>query len=367
MKKNLARGIGAFDGIKGISLLLVVWVHAVSHLVERFPEQELALLFSVLRRRMGFVLAIFFIITGYTWKKSGIGNCIKKQAKILLKPYLIIAFLGMAGIMVYSVLFEPGDVFWERVTGQLAGYCLGISESFSWNDFQIMHTGAAWFLVALFLGWNLLNIIFNLTEKERLRHGLVIGTVIVGMCSTICPVAPFCYSQALLVVGYLYVGYLLNESHFFEKKMGKSFWILCAAVFITTLIWGKTGMSKNQWKLGLYDYLGTITGALCILKFYFSYFNNNSKIGEKLSYIGRNSLWVLCVHAVEMRIAWWFILRQILEKIMPLWDCLMLDFLLQYVIDWTIILVAVALIEKFIKKQKRKKALRRRTEGIKSA
>lgn len=367
MKKNLARGIGAFDGIKGISLLLVVWVHAVSHLVERFPEQGIVLLFSILRRRMGFVLAIFFIITGYTWKKSGIGDCIKKQAKNLLKPYLIVAVFGMAGIAAYSALFEPQDVFFERLAGQLAGYCLGISESFSWNGFQIMYTGAAWFLVALFFGCIVLNIIFNLTEKEGLRHVLVIGTVIVGMCSTIWPVAPFCYSQALLVVGYLYVGYLLNEKQFFEKKMGTRFWFLCAAVFITTLIWGKTGMSKNLWKLGLYDYIGTITGALCILKLYFLYFNKNSKIGEKLSYIGRNSLWVLCAHAVEMRVAWWFIARQILEKIMPLWNCPALDFLLQYLIDWTIILVAVALIDKLIKKQKRKKALRRRAEEIKSA
>ena len=101
---NIKNTAGMFDLFKGITMLTVIIVHTMG----LFPILSLKGVGSIreslrysLSNPLFVIFQIFttslmpsmFIVSGYGFRKSGIKQCIKRQFKTLMIPYLITAII----------------------------------------------------------------------------------------------------------------------------------------------------------------------------------------------------------------------------------------------------------------------------------
>lgn len=301
-----------FDLFKGYAMISILLWHthgAVS--IESMLSQNpsiFAKLFFVLEFILSCnyaLMPLFFIISGYGFSSSSMKKCIKKQARTLLKPYLL------TSLFVTIVFWGSQYVYsgnWLRsivVTSKVAlSYLLGISNDTVFCGIELKFIGSAWFLLTLFFSWIWFNAITRYV-RERYQPLVVLLLVCIGYFAGRDRVIPFCLPQSFIGVGYMYTGQLIKKHNLLFKKLPTHVWVILVSFTLISLLWGQIVMAYSIWKLGLIDIVGAGCFAFLLARANMLLNKYNNTLTDSLRKIGRYSLWIMCVHTVEAQGLFW--------------------------------------------------------------
>lgn len=333
--------IGMFDTFKGIGMLLVVFGHTFSGGFSGFGNHLMGKLFQLFLVPVGVsLIPAFFMISGYGFRKRPVRKCIRQQAELLLKPYLIVAVATSLCHLLFHYLafgYWPASV---RETLKVAGgFLLALPHNAAINGMDFFGCGAVWYIVALFVGWILLDLIMNTVQVKYVGPAVILVTL-TGWLAGCLYMFPFCLSQGMIAVGFLYIGYRAKKNRIFldgpNRKGACCIFLACAVSAFFSAYSGQTdNMDLGIWTGGpisiLMDAVIGVGMVMLILKLdrFENYFLNI------LQRIGRDSLLIFCIHTVEMIAVPWYLLQEKLD-VHPIF-CGLLTILLR----WSVIIAAI--------------------------
>ena len=233
---------------------------------------------------------------------------IKKKSRQLLIPYLftasIVAILFFAKSTLKSIYLKKFSIILlcKNITSNALMILYGSGLNTEFFGFKINYIGAIWFLLALF--WSLL--IMNFISNKKYNFLIVIILFLIGYFSSMYTWFPFSIQAGFLGLLFLYFGYCLSKYNIFKKILSLN--------YKNSFIWGLLFLI---WSLGicfniiidvcrcyctnlLLSVAVSVSGSMCILLIskYIEKFNNFS-IFNLLICIGRDSLFIMCIHLLE--------------------------------------------------------------------
>lgn len=289
------------DIARGIAMLCIVLGHLGNSQINRFV--------------FTFHVPIFFFITGYFInKKLKIMEFIKNKSRTLLIPYactcIVIILLGGLEYLLFDgiVAAKKAIVDWTYAS------IYGAGDTYT-DPFYIKAIGAIWFLWATFWGSIFLRSILNLKKGTRIL--MVLLLFFIGYWSRKLFWFPLSIQAGCCATLFMYLGHLLQDikeplkKFTIESKAALS--ILALAAWISFI-----KDFQSFWLVhcdigrGVIDIIGCICGCYIIMIFSKYIEQHTVHFANGLSFLGRYSLFMLCIHMIEMDILPWERVRKIL-------------------------------------------------------
>ena len=311
-KPRTVSSIGMFDMLKGAGMLIIVFAHTA----ELYPMQavsglSLTAFFPFIYREA--LMAAFFIASGYGFRKRSIHKCIHQQLKSLLKPFCYTAvFTTVLHFIIHYKTFHylPGSMTESiKVAG---GFLLGLPHTATYFGQEFFSCGPMWYLLALLMGWILLDVILNIFP-ERYIPWAVGGAALLGWGASLVWELPFCLIQGAVITPYLYLGYLAKRQHWLDQPLSRRMsCILWAAVLLipaAALATRRTDcVSMAEWSLGPLSIFLDGAAGLLFIRLFMRLSHFHGRIVRFLEAVGRRSLHIFCIHTVEIIAIPWYLM-----------------------------------------------------------
>lgn len=300
--------LGFFNEVRGLGIIWIIMGHSAALFMTGQPGAVVNPLFSGAGRVLGGgVIAMFFMISGFYFYRRSPAKCIRTQAKLLLKPYLITGLL-ITAVKIWLALLRGTD-FLKDTAGMILTYLLGLNGANGMKLFGIplKSVSVFWFLLALFIGWVLYNYIQHL-KKPGMRVLCVIVCVVTSwILSETTEVLPWVLPNGLLAVGYLAAGHFMRERNLLGRKLPHWSCLSVGAIALISMAFGYVDVSRGLWKLGLLDVAGSFCMGYILLMFYnwISKWQWNGWLMKTMERVGRNSIFLIGLHAFEKEIIPW--------------------------------------------------------------
>ncbi|MCR5557039.1 MAG: acyltransferase [Butyrivibrio sp.] len=316
-KYAIKNTLGMFDLLKGVMMILMIMAHTYGlfdvlytyiNTEDSATAQNPVVLFLILLF-MAFgeaSMPVLFVISGYGFRKTTFKKTVDKQFKTLIIPYLItMCVTCVMHFVIYFLLFRPGGRETTVQTLKLfLSFLFGFSTETNYFGIHLGVCGPVWFLLALFIG----NVIFNelLNRFEGIKLLIAASAVsLIGWLLSLGSPIPWAISQGLVAVLFLCLGYMAKKYKIFTSGKNpalRAIVVLTIVVssFIMKAFAGEFNMALNAYSWGP---VSIVVGGLfsCVSVYLFLYLNRfKGKISEFIRKIGRLSLYVLCIHAIEM-------------------------------------------------------------------
>ena len=197
----------------------------------------------------------------------------------------------------------------------LGGFALGLPHTAEYFGQTFFSCGPMWYLLSLMIAWVLLDLILNIFP-EAYTNWAVLGTMLLGWGICITWEAPFCIGQGMVTVPTLYVGYLAKKHKIFDKPLSrrlKNTLMGCAAaVAVLVLLTQSTDcVSMAQWNFGPVSILLDAGAGLGILSMVLWFQRRvDNFVTRGIQAIGRRSLYIFCIHTVELTAIPWYLMPQ---------------------------------------------------------
>ena len=311
-KRRAANSLGMFDLLKGVGMLTIVFAHTG----ELYPMGDAShinpLTFCMFAYRES-LMAAFYIASGYGFRKRSIHKCIHQQLKSLLKPFCYTAvFTTVLHFIIHYKTFHylPGSLTESiKVAG---GFLLGLPHTATYFGQEFFSCGPMWYLLALLVGWILLDVILNIFP-ERYVSWAVGGAALLGWGTSLAWELPFCLIQGAVITPYLYIGYLAKRQHWLDQPLSRRMsCILWAAVLLIPVAAFATGstdcVSMAEWTLGPISILLDGLAGLLFVRLFLRLNRHRNALVSFFEAIGRRSLYIFCIHTVELTAIPWYLL-----------------------------------------------------------
>ena len=308
-----ASSLGMFDLLKGVGMLTIVFAHTAESYSMGTTTAITPFTFYLFAYRES-LMAAFYIASGYGFRKRSIGKCVSQQLQMLLKPYLI---TGLATTVLhllchYAAFGSLESAFYEtrKVFG---GFALGLPHTAEYFGQTFFSCGPMWYLLALMIGWILLDVILNIVPEPYIPW-VVLGTMTLGWGITLAWNAPFCIAQGMVVVPYLYLGFLAKKHKLFEKpfsrRLKRSLWAAFVLVGVIVVLTQRTDcVSLGEWTVGPFSILlDSAVGLGLLAAFLKAQRKFDNLFTRAVQSIGRRSLYIFCVHTVELTAIPWYLM-----------------------------------------------------------
>lgn len=287
MERKNVINLTMFDLLKGVLMILVVLRHSMTGSVE--DSIFWRVLYSVM-------MPVFFITSGYWMKKRKWRAGLESGVKGLLKSFAVV-MVTVNGIGFIHRLLSGNLRDWVSV------FLIPTLLVKSGEDSRI---GTMWFVFALFLSWCLFYGAVNLL-KER---GQMMFACVCGIAAGILMPRhlPFQISQGLAGFFFVYGGYQMKKKKLLEKELSFGVCILTAVLWILSIVYGSMDLAVYRMEHGLLSLIGSLGGAFLTIRLflYLNCFEN--RILDRVRWIGRYSMWILCIHSVEGTVIPWKVL-----------------------------------------------------------
>ena len=311
-KPRTASSIGMFDMLKGAGMLIIVFAHTA----ELYPMQavsglSLTAFFPFIYREA--LMAAFFIASGYGFRKRSIHKCIHQQLKSLLKPYLYTAlFTCVLHFIIHYKTFQylPGTIGESvKVTG---GFLLGLPHTAEYFGQEFFSCGPMWYLLALMVGWILLDVILNIFPEQYVPWA-VSGCALLGWGVSLVWEPPFCLIQGAVIVPYLYIGFLAKKKHLLDEPLPPKVFAgllgASALIAVGALATRTTDcISLAEWSLGPLSIFLDGAAGLLFIRLFMRLSHFHGRIVRFLEAVGRRSLHIFCIHTVEIIAIPWYLM-----------------------------------------------------------
>ena len=305
------------DIARGISIICVVLGHLG--------------LFQINRVVFTFHIPIFYFITGYFINtKYSMNEFIKNKISTLLVPYFVTCLLIIVLGALKGLYINGIDGALYNILYWISASIYGAGDSYT-TPFYIIGIGAIWFLWASF--WGSVFLRFTLNKSSKFRITTILLLFIFGYYSRMLCWFPFSIQAGCCASLFMYLGYLLKNS----KEIILSFpseikVVVTIFAFITFLSFIKN--FESFWLVhcdigrGIIDIFGCIC-ACYIVTLISYYINKKSKFFSKyLSFLGKNSIFILCIHIIELNLFPW---NTIINKLLSILG-LTTDFFIVFII-----------------------------------
>ena len=306
-EKQAINSIGMFDSSKGILMLFVVLAHSMSMFFKFWevePKQSIFMLpLAVLKIFVYGVIPMFFMMSGYGFRKQNMKKCIKQRMHYLIKPYLCVALVVVILTVVKRILTHGSIIDALKYQGFpfLLGLCPGETFVFGWYTASI---GPVWFLMALALAWILLNWMFHI-ENEVIRLITMVSIIALVIQLPFYSFVPFCFLQSICCMGFIYIGYHIKKKHLLTYKFATQTYIIFILILAYSFLFGWVDVSQNVWQLGFFDYIASCISGYFLLRMSVKLECYEGKLIQVLRFLGKNSLYILGVHTVEYLVFPW--------------------------------------------------------------
>ncbi len=290
MKKR----IEYFDIAKGIAMLCIIAGHLGHDKINQFV--------------FTFHVPLFFLVSGYFLNdKLPVKAYAKSKAKQLMIPYVTAWGFITVGTMrvVYLWMNDIWAVivsFINQVLSGLYGNGAEIHEIYFGEGFGVFSVGAIWFLPALFFA---LVIVRYFMEW---KHGgaCILVIALLGLMGSAAAWMPLSIQSGMVASSFVYLGMLARKYEIMEKKLPREIWLGTIALWVFCILFcGEMYLVENRFNHGLLDYAGALAGSYVVLCFSRVLAEKTRYISKGLLFFGRNSLIVMCVHAVELKVMPW--------------------------------------------------------------
>ena len=311
-KLNRDRSMTSFSLARGLGMLAIVAGHSMADFMRVHPTESQAAsvgLFSNWGSVLGGgMLAMFFLVSGCGFFARSPKRCMKVQKKLLLWPYIMTG--GMVLLTKVLLAIVERRSFAEHGGELVLTYLLGFNAKGGATLFglPIDSISILWFLLALFNGWNLYNLICRL-KSRRWQQVLVCASVLLGWALTcITKIWPFALPMSLIAVGYLAAGAWIRERNYLEGKAPAVLWIICIGLAIICLAFGNVNIMDCIWALGPLDVAGSFAIGFTLMKLCFGLENliPANPVSGLCEKAGFYSIWIVCLHAYEKIIFPWY-------------------------------------------------------------
>lgn len=210
--------IGMFDVLKGILMIAIITIHTLGFVKDTLPQDRAVSFCTELYRFGGVVVALFFVLAGYSFKPArDIGKYIKKQAKEFLLPYAAAVLLTCACIAARGVLC--GTFSFGSVSSVLFAGFFGATGSFELGGVWFASIVALWFPLAFFLSGTFYQLIRRIKTKSLSKRLFGRLRRFVCLCRRRSPA--MCRGRScsrLPVLGFIEVGRLLKKHKLLYQK-----------------------------------------------------------------------------------------------------------------------------------------------------
>ena len=268
-----------FDIMKGFGILLVIAGHlgGINKYLHSF-------IFS-------FHMPLFFILAGYFFKPKDFSTSLSKDFKRLIYPYLFtcsLIIIYQLTLFIYNRDYNP---LFRSLIATLWGN--GSNNHSSLYFANIPSIGAIWFLLALFWSKTIYNLI---PQKNKYIYAIVLLLSITAtLMDRYIANLPFAFLPGISALVFFTAGNYAKQNNVSWKwfLLGIPIWIYCIAF---------SGMSIVRCYYDCYplDVIGGITGTCTVYllsKAIHSFYN---PLSWGLSWLGKNSLAILCFHLLVM-------------------------------------------------------------------
>jgi fucose 4-O-acetylase-like acetyltransferase len=310
-KPRTANRLGMFDVLKGLGMLAIIFSHTLDS-YSLGVSGGTAVPAFVLAIHSDMLMAAFFIMSGYGFRPRPVGKCIRQQGKALLRPYLYTALATAAlHLALHYGMFRNWHNAVVETLRVLGGFALGLPHTATYFGVSIFSCGPMWFLVALLVGWVLLDAILT-HVPERFVPAAVLAALLAGWGSSRFWELPYCLSQGMIVCFYLYIGYQIKRRKLFEAPLPLWYWpafVLCDAVIIAGALATQSAdnLSMAQWNLGPVSILAGAVVAFGITRVFARIQWPENRLVHALETLGRFSLHIFCLHTMELIAIPWYL------------------------------------------------------------
>lgn len=275
------------DIMKGLGIMAVIFGHMTA--IPYYPWRNI--LFS-------FHMPLFFIIGGLLYKPRPVKASIVKDINRLIKPYCFTCLLLLIWVGLWAFYKRDGEPFLSTVIASIYGSGSNRDNTILGNVPMI---GAIWFLWAMFWCKSIYNII-SLKVSGAVKYIVVIIislTSIVLDCYVInLPFAflPGCSALVFFMIGDITKRYRSDNSC---SKWVYFFLAVCMLCWLYCMFYSRLYLVRSYFENGVIDVLGACGGtyAMYIIS---KGFVKLPQINHLLSWMGRNSLALLCFHLLEL-------------------------------------------------------------------
>ena len=256
-----------------------------------------------------FHMPLFFLVSGFlSKKKRSLADWMKKKTRTLLVPY----FVSCAGIVIASVFFESlvtllkdnKAVFILNIQKWVRAAFIGLGYHAELWQTSLPAIGPIWFLLALF--WALL--LLELYKRTKYPMACAIGVSFLSLALHHFFWLPWSIQEGMVASLFATVGYSIS----LEKIKQNRILVCCVAILylLFCLFSGShLDMVKCAFPYGPVDFVGAVCCVIAILMV--SIRLQNHLMSRLLPVIGRNSIWILCIHTIEFDVFPWWILARI--------------------------------------------------------
>lgn len=270
-----------FDILKGFGIILMVtahtlgWRNNLSHFI------------------CSFHIPLFFIVSGYFYKKQPLLIQLKKDFKRLVIPYLFITLVEIVLIAFHTLisihqLDVPINLIWDSIS-------------------------PIWFLLALFSA----KVIFNLIVIHHyVMLSFIVSSISVFLTFRYNIIIPFSLSSATGSLFFFSIGFYIKESNKKEKIRQYSYILIPIAIilWINTSVNGLVDTYKNTYKLWVLDYAGAISGVYLLYFISFYIAQKKGIICMILNKTGFYSIVLLAFHSIDYIFPQWLQFTSVFGK-----------------------------------------------------
>lgn len=293
MKKNREEWL---DVLKGLAIILVVLGHGPI-----FNEDLFDFIWA-------FHMPLFFLISGYTFHKKNSKEFFSNKWKRLMLPYFFTCVLLLFVALIQSI--KNNGLIWLNIRDVIIRWVWAGIYGSCWSydtPFKIYDIGAIWFLCTLFCASILFNYVVMLNSEHQLW--LVAILVYLGINTKSFIWLPWNLQSAMVAVVFMYIGYMTKMYGWLNNNNENSHCVPIIILGIISMIGihnhSMVIMGNNSYTFGVLSLIIAISISYfktIISKFIVRYLKNISRF---LSFLGKNTLIILCFHLIELDFIPW--------------------------------------------------------------
>lgn len=276
------------DVAKGIGIIAIIIGHMGINNINR-----IVFLFHV---------PLFYVISGYFLNpQKKFETMVRGKIKTLILPYIYtcVAMCVFGGLkaMLESQSSVSALKFWMFAALYGAGT--------TWeNPFYIPQIGAIWFLLALFQG---IVITWWCLQKIEKHFFVLLGLVGISLFISQYIWLPFSVLTGPIAAVYILLGYEARKLGFFTKTGFSFLSIGTSLVMLAIGAWKFNGLwlASNWYGNGIMDFACTICGVYVVVHLSRIISQKTKILSGVLSFYGKNSLLIMCVHLLELNLFPW--------------------------------------------------------------
>ena len=279
-----------FDIAKGIAILCIIAGHMGNAAINNFV--------------FTFHVPIFFLISGYFLKNNtSVKGFIKKKYQQLIIPYMITCICIIIGVSLTNIIKTHSlEYLVSDVKTWVIASLYGSGTIEYTSPFYMKQIGAIWFLLALFVA---LVIVRYLIDYKYGWLGILL-LAYVGYKTSEMVWLPFSIQAGMTSAMFVYLGWLFNKYKLFERAVSPVMTGAAACIWLFSILFcGQFYIVQNYFGKGLFDIIGAVAGSYLVILFCKKIEQKTNRIAKILEFYGKNTLVILCMHAVELPILSW--------------------------------------------------------------